>query len=159
VIVGQPLAMLAADARHRGDGFPCEVTMTRPLVSLVAGAALVAGCTPGSLADRTYPSAHPASAEAPPTPFVRPANALAADAILPGAGEGSAPMEHAAEAHADGMAHGGAGHAAAHGGATDSEGDRPAGHSLHPRPQDGVMPPMDHNPMEHEGSMPGMGHQ
>jgi hypothetical protein len=124
--------------------------MTRPLVSLVAGAALVAGCTPGSLADRTYPSAHPASAGAPPTPFVRPANVLAADAILPAAGEGSAPMEHAAMAHGDAMAPGGA---------TDGEDDRPARHSLHPQPQGGVMPETDHDPMEHEGSMPGMGHQ
>jgi hypothetical protein len=132
--------------------------MTRPLVSLVAGVALVAGCTPGPLADRTYPSAHPASAEAPPTLFVRPANVLAADAILPAAGEGSAPMEHAAMAHGDAMAHGGGGHAA-HGGATDSEDDRPARHSLHPRPQGGVMPGMDHDPMEHEGSMPGTPHR
>jgi hypothetical protein len=123
--------------------------MTRALILLLAGAALGGGCAPGSPADRAYPSTHPASAEAQPTPFVRPANVLAAGAILPAAGHRSGPTGHAGTDHGDAMAHGGAGHAGEHGAAASRGVDA----------QGGAMPDMGHGSMEHDGSMPGMAHQ
>lgn len=80
--------------------------MTRHSGVLLAAAALVAGCAPGHMAERPYPPTHPASAEAPPTPFVRPANLFTAAAMPAASGE-AGPMAHAGMDHRDAMAHGG----------------------------------------------------
>lgn len=95
--------------------------MTQHSGLLLAAAALAAGCAPASIADRPYPPTHPASAEAPPTPFVRPANVLTTEAVLPAARDDADPMEHAGMDHGGAMAHGGTVPSAADHGAVTEE--------------------------------------
>lgn len=79
-----------------------------PQVCLVlVASAVAAGCAP-TIAERTYPASHPASAEAPAVPFIRLANVLAGEVPFPAVGgHADAPMSHGGMDHSM-MDHGGA---------------------------------------------------
>jgi Cu(I)/Ag(I) efflux system periplasmic protein CusF len=81
-----------------------KVIMMRQAGLLLAASVLLAGCTPGPMAEGNQVAMHPANSEAPATPFVRPANLLKSE-VAPAAG-GHGPGEHSGH-HAGAMGHGG----------------------------------------------------
>ena len=99
---------------------------------LLAMPMLAAGCASGALPQPSYPVTHPANAEAPAAPFVRPANVLASDVSSPARNQqamamGRSGMDHSAMTRAEGGGHSAMGPSPAEGTADRSENTEAAG--------------------------------